>query len=114
MSLAALWIKWCKARARAHCWQEECILLEEEMDRVIQYFSWCAKWWKDIVECFVSMLVPEGTDEAVFCEGKHTYALRQAAIQGALQVHCTDAWDRLWDRLKKGECAALDIESLIK
>ena len=114
MSLAALRIEWCKARARTHRWQEECILLEEEMEHVIRYFSWRAKWWKDIAEHFVSMLMPAGTDEAIFREGKHAYALHQAASQGALQAHCADVWDRLQDRLKKGECAALDIESLIK
>jgi hypothetical protein len=84
------------------------------MNHVIRYFSWRAKWWKDIAERFVSTLMPEGTDEGVFREGRHAYALRQAAIQAVLQAHCTDAWDRLWDQLKKGECAALDIESLIE
>lgn len=84
------------------------------MDRVIQYFSWRAKWWKDIAERFVSTLMLQGTDEAIFREGRHAYAQRQAEIQAALQAHCTDAWDTLRDQLKKGECAALDIESLIK
>lgn len=84
------------------------------MDRVIRYFSWRAKWWKDIAERFVSTLMLQGTDEAIFREGRHAYAQRQAEIQAALQAHCTDAWDTLRDQLKKGECAALDIESLIK
>ncbi|KAJ3513191.1 hypothetical protein NLJ89_g3086 [Agrocybe chaxingu] len=42
----ALRIEWCKARARAHRWQEECVLLAEEMRRVIAFFQWQCQWWK--------------------------------------------------------------------
>ncbi|KAJ3503382.1 hypothetical protein NLJ89_g8461 [Agrocybe chaxingu] len=35
----ALRIEWCKARARAHRWQEECVLLAEEMRRVYLFSS---------------------------------------------------------------------------
>ncbi|KAH7917767.1 hypothetical protein BV22DRAFT_1052206 [Leucogyrophana mollusca] len=37
--------EWAKARARAHRWTEEAMLLKEEMQRVRVYLNWRAKWW---------------------------------------------------------------------
>lgn len=42
----ALRIEWCKARARAQRWQEECILLWEEMRRVVDFHQWQAGIWE--------------------------------------------------------------------
>ncbi|KAF8224566.1 hypothetical protein L208DRAFT_1310555 [Tricholoma matsutake] len=39
-------VKWAKARARAEQWQEEVILLEEEMRRVLEFCQWKARWWE--------------------------------------------------------------------
>ncbi|KAF9487343.1 hypothetical protein BDN71DRAFT_1485341 [Pleurotus eryngii] len=57
-------IEWCKAQARAQRWQEECILLWEEMHRVIEFHKWQAGVWKT------------RADEAS-CRGVHVYVLRQ-------------------------------------
>ncbi|KAJ6459377.1 hypothetical protein C8R47DRAFT_1081340 [Mycena vitilis] len=43
-------VEWAKARARADRWQEELILLEEEMRRVLEFCSWKARWWEARVE----------------------------------------------------------------
>ncbi|KAF8236839.1 hypothetical protein L208DRAFT_1199117, partial [Tricholoma matsutake] len=40
ISEEALLVEWCKVHARAHWWQEECLLLEEEMCRVKEFFTW--------------------------------------------------------------------------
>ncbi|KAF8880833.1 hypothetical protein BD779DRAFT_1758571, partial [Infundibulicybe gibba] len=64
----ALRIEWCKARARAHRWQEECILLREEMRRVESFFEWQA----------------DG--------GRRAYALGQAALRKTMSARCTAAW----------------------
>ncbi|KAF8960091.1 hypothetical protein BDZ97DRAFT_1922493 [Flammula alnicola] len=88
---AALCIEWCKARARAHRWQEECLLLQEEMHRVIAYFSWQAKKWRRQAEGHADkVLTSSRTDarlvaadtaaESIVREGKVTYAYQQAAI----------------------------------
>lgn len=45
--IAALKIEWCKARARSERWEEEVILVSEEMRRVQEYGRWKAKWWRD-------------------------------------------------------------------
>ncbi|RDX44815.1 hypothetical protein OH76DRAFT_1328515, partial [Lentinus brumalis] len=42
----SLRVEWCKARARAQRWTEECELLQEEMRRVLQYHEWRADWWE--------------------------------------------------------------------
>ncbi|KDQ23111.1 hypothetical protein PLEOSDRAFT_1017784, partial [Pleurotus ostreatus PC15] len=42
----ALRIEWCKTRARAQRWQEECVLLGEEMRRVLEFHRWQAKEWE--------------------------------------------------------------------
>ncbi|KAG1903738.1 uncharacterized protein F5891DRAFT_947152 [Suillus fuscotomentosus] len=41
----SLRVEWCKARARAHRWEEEVQLLHEEMRRVIAFLDWHAGWW---------------------------------------------------------------------
>ncbi|KIK34019.1 hypothetical protein CY34DRAFT_18005 [Suillus luteus UH-Slu-Lm8-n1] len=40
-------VEWCKSRARAMCWEEEVELLQEEMQRVLQFFDWQANWWDE-------------------------------------------------------------------
>ena len=40
---SALRVKWCKARARASRWSEECKLIEEEMCRVIAFHIYQAR-----------------------------------------------------------------------
>ena len=73
----ALRIEWCKARARAHRWQEECLLLAEEMRRILAFFAWQENEWKCRTKSF-----PSGSDnELQLVEGKIAYALRQANIR---------------------------------
>lgn len=39
-------VEWAKSKARADRWQEEIVLLTEEMRRVLKYFEWKAAWWR--------------------------------------------------------------------
>ncbi|KIK60042.1 hypothetical protein GYMLUDRAFT_142618, partial [Collybiopsis luxurians FD-317 M1] len=39
-------VLWCKARARALRWQEECVFLQEEMRRVKKFFDYEQKLWE--------------------------------------------------------------------
>jgi len=39
-------VKWAKTHARANRWQEEVILLMEEMRHVVVYLDWKALWWR--------------------------------------------------------------------
>ncbi|KAJ8515159.1 hypothetical protein ONZ45_g7382 [Pleurotus djamor] len=75
----ALRIEWCKTRARAHRWQEECLLLHEEMRRVVQFHEYQTNIWTSRAE-------------VVETEGKRAYALRQASIQRGLADKCRKSW----------------------
>lgn len=63
-TILALKIEWCKARARSERWEEEVILLVEEMRRVLAYGRWKAEWWRGKVgrRSNVSPEVLEGID----------------------------------------------------
>ena len=51
----ALRIEWCKAHACAHRWQEECLLLAEEMLRIlVAFFTWQENEWKSHTMSFPS------------------------------------------------------------
>ncbi|KAG2139338.1 hypothetical protein DEU56DRAFT_912179 [Suillus clintonianus] len=79
-------IKWCKARARAMQWNEEVELLQEEMQRILQFFNWQATSWCERA----NQSWPEGPAER---EGKIAYARRQAALHCALSVTCRSSWE---------------------
>ncbi|KZT00010.1 uncharacterized protein LAESUDRAFT_765008 [Laetiporus sulphureus 93-53] len=38
-----------KHGARAHRWSEECQLLKEEMQHVVQYHNYQAEWWLGLI-----------------------------------------------------------------
>ncbi|TFK68354.1 hypothetical protein BDN72DRAFT_870985 [Pluteus cervinus] len=75
-------LEWCKSRARAHRWQEECLLLEEEMRRVKQFFQHEVKRWQALADD------PFNKDD----EGRHAYALRQARVREQLYDRCINSW----------------------
>ncbi|KAG6863790.1 hypothetical protein C0991_003199 [Blastosporella zonata] len=77
----ALRIEWCKARAQAHQWAEECLLLEEEMWQVVLFFGHKQACWLELassVYCHV---------DKVTSDGLHAYATRQANLQGPWIIH---------------------------
>ncbi|PBK62569.1 hypothetical protein ARMSODRAFT_1024770 [Armillaria solidipes] len=76
----ALRIEWCKTRARAHRWQEEVILVLEEMKRVKAFFAWEARTWLE-----------RAAREDVL-EGERGYALRQADMHCHMRDHCSRCW----------------------
>jgi hypothetical protein len=39
-------VEWAKTQARANRWQEEVLLVREEMRRVIAFLDWKATWWR--------------------------------------------------------------------
>ncbi|KAG6887118.1 hypothetical protein C0992_000615, partial [Termitomyces sp. T32_za158] len=68
----ALRIEWCKARARAHRWQEECVLLNEEMRRVLAFFVHQDQVWN------ARSIVSYSHVDPVTAAGMRAYAQRQA------------------------------------
>ncbi|OSC96667.1 hypothetical protein PYCCODRAFT_1448403 [Trametes coccinea BRFM310] len=86
----SLRIEWCKARARARQWTEECTLLQEEMRRVIAYHDWAEKTWIER-----AAKVPASPS---YTEGSVAYARRQAAARSGMKSFCEHAWHyvKLW------------------
>jgi hypothetical protein len=95
----ALRIEFCTTRARAHWWQEECLLLEQEMIRVERFWRWDASrwrerevWWREGIPVSLSpedRQHPELVDRAsraaaVMVMGKRAYACHQAIIRDEL------------------------------
>ncbi|KAF8814361.1 hypothetical protein BYT27DRAFT_7219865 [Phlegmacium glaucopus] len=108
---ATLHIEWCKARARAHRWQEECLLLAEEMRRVVAFFSWQAEDWRRTARKVENQLPTSSeTIEAVAAteihaknivrEGKIAYAHLQGNLHDKIKCHCENAWADLCSKLQ--------------
>ncbi|KAK0505439.1 hypothetical protein EDD18DRAFT_1344252 [Armillaria luteobubalina] len=78
----ALRIEWCRVRARAQRWTEECILLREEMARVIRSHDHLIELWTRHAKSTI-----EGT-----AGGARAYALRQANIHREMRDYCLKLW----------------------
>lgn len=79
-------IEWCKARARADRWGEECELVKEEMRRVLQFHDWQKNQWLTR-----ATLVPPGLSPD-YAEGLVAYAHRQADTRSSMQAICETSW----------------------
>ncbi|PBK64390.1 hypothetical protein ARMSODRAFT_842607, partial [Armillaria solidipes] len=88
----ALRIEWCRARACAHRWSEECLLLHEEMKRVIRSHDHNIAIWTNRAE-------PGGA---------RAYALRQAAIRREMRDFCLKSWRHVDEWLAIGQANGED------
>lgn len=77
-------VEWAKSKARADRWDEEILLLTEEMRRVIEYLEWQAQWW--IIQGSrrrdTHLTIQEGV---VAYAAKHAAMCRQMAMSFALR-----------------------------
>ncbi|KAF8875848.1 hypothetical protein BD779DRAFT_1475909 [Infundibulicybe gibba] len=96
----ALKIEWCKIRACAHRWQEECILLEEETARVVAFFKWEAQRWKNLAG-YVNP--PGSNNDGAHEEGCRAYALQQIDNRDLMRSNCERAWRDLESWFQMGE-----------
>src|ERR1700733_11120852 len=79
---SALCVEWPKAKAHVECWEEEIILLDKEMQCILQYCNWTAKWWRDQQ----SLRTPDATND-ILSEGLKAFSEQQA----------TQELDMAWD-----------------
>ncbi|KAK0209438.1 hypothetical protein IW262DRAFT_1469039 [Armillaria fumosa] len=93
-----LQIEWCKSRAQAHRWHEECKLLRVEMDHVKLTLEHEANLWLSHAKSAIKgvALINAG-------EGAGAYAKRQAAIRKALQLSFEEKWRYVGQWLELGE-----------
>jgi hypothetical protein len=85
ISSTVLRVEWAKAQARADRWDEEVVLLDEEMRRVLEYCHWKAAWWMEQVP------LREGVSGPL-AEGLRAYAVEQADMEERVIVSWTAKW----------------------
>ncbi|KAK0488218.1 hypothetical protein EDD18DRAFT_1335263 [Armillaria luteobubalina] len=91
-------IKWCKTRARAHQWCEECQLLRVEMDRIKRTLEHEANLWLSHAKSAV-----EGVALINAGEGAGAYVKCQAMIRTSLRLSFEDKWQFVGQWLELSE-----------
>jgi hypothetical protein len=86
-------VEWVKARARAHRWQEELKLLDEEMRRVLAFGTWMASWWDQQASRRTGL-----RDD--LAEGLVAYAAEQAACEVARVTLWASRWSSVRDHAR--------------
>ncbi|KAK7043811.1 hypothetical protein VNI00_008423 [Paramarasmius palmivorus] len=81
-------IEYYKAYAWVRCWQEEILLLQEEMCRCVKTLSWQEEWWKKQAEIPAFM--------GAHRDGCLAYAHQQAAIK----CHIANCFSTRWSKPK--------------
>ena len=81
----SLHIEWSKSYARKLRWEEEALLVQEEMRRVITYHEWSAQWWRS------QAARRSNTDNATL-HGISAYAEKQAYLSSELARQSALFW----------------------
>ncbi|KAJ7144883.1 hypothetical protein C8R43DRAFT_891041 [Mycena crocata] len=79
-------LEWARAKARKKRWEEEVLLLEEEMRRTLRYLEWQAEWWD-------ARKTPRPDAETGVRAGVRAYAMKQAALHRRLKGHFKMQWE---------------------
>ena len=88
-------MEWCKSHARAKRWQEEVLLLQEEMRRVLMFLESEAQTWKVRIQ-----FSKQGIDEPTQ-EGLSAYAHEQSAVRQELKAYFEDMWKEVEEFVRK-------------
>lgn len=80
-------VEFLQSRARAKRWEEEVLLLREEMRRVLQFLLWSSHQWVSRVTGAQSI-----TREPALLDGLRIYAHKQSAITLRLESHFRFLW----------------------
>lgn len=78
-------VEWMKARARMTRWQEEFLILQEEMRRVIAWLEWKGTWWEQQAVCRVDV-------QLEILRGISAYAHKQADLVRRIARRCAENW----------------------
>ncbi|KAJ7306264.1 hypothetical protein DFH08DRAFT_824713 [Mycena albidolilacea] len=97
-------VEWCKAYARVKRWQEEVLLLQEEMARCLRSLEWQATVWDGrAAEPHYS---GKRTYSPMHRDGAMVFAARQAALRRALTARFRRMWWSLTDKIEGPQAAA--------
>jgi hypothetical protein len=81
----SLHVKWVKAHAWKQHWEEEVLLIEEEMHRVVMFHEWKAQWW-------LSQAQRRTDGDLSITHGITAYAEKQAHLCKRLAQSCVTLW----------------------
>jgi hypothetical protein len=81
----SLQVEWSKSQARKDRWEEEVVIVQEEMRRVIAYHEWRARWWR-------SQAARRSDVDDSLLHGVAAYAEKQAHFSEQLAWQCAAYW----------------------
>ncbi|KAK7459501.1 hypothetical protein VKT23_009484 [Stygiomarasmius scandens] len=100
-------IAWCKSRARAHRYQEESILLQEEMCCIQEAFKYEANLWA--VRAGVTQVTDKSNnvkrfadESAEMLEGRRAYAFYQVYVRLSMMKVCSITWQEIPRKFYEG------------
>ena len=79
-------VEWAQCIARADRWEEEVVLLQEEMRRVVHFLEWKSKEWISRADARVDVVTPE------VHSGLSAYAHKQASVFRNLAIRFCQRW----------------------
>ena len=83
--MTGLRCEWAKSKARASRWNEEVLLVVEEMRRVIDYFDWKTHWWSEQGKARTDLDID-------IADGIKAYAAKQGYINQQLASSFASKW----------------------
>ncbi|KAJ2911563.1 hypothetical protein MD484_g8853, partial [Candolleomyces efflorescens] len=107
----SLHVEWVKSRARLRRWEEEFLLVQEEMRRTVAYLHWKADWWQTR-----AALAPFKSDDVA--HGVTAYAVKQASLCRCLSARFGSVWSPVLKSVGSeldlgGSGAASSVESIV-
>lgn len=78
-------VEWAQMRARKCRWNEELLIIQEEMRRVLSYFEWRADWWLEQENRRKSA-------DLSLLSGVSAYAHKQATLCRRMAARCASFW----------------------
>ncbi|THH17670.1 hypothetical protein EUX98_g9084 [Antrodiella citrinella] len=87
---ASMRVEWCQMLARAERWEEEVILLREEMRRVVAFMEWKALSWRNEIGMRTDVSLS-------LASGLGAYANKQAAVYDKLVLQFVQEWYLVMD-----------------
>ena len=84
-----MWVEWCKAQECAARYEEEIVLVVEEMRRTLAYFKWLTREWES--RAVAPPVDGPGIDDMIR-KGISAYAYRQARIYRKMKDVFINSW----------------------
>jgi hypothetical protein len=77
--------EWAQTRARMCRWDEELLIIQEEMRRVLSFYEWRSAWWLEQANRRIAL-------ESSIQSGVVAYAHKQSALCLRMAARCAEYW----------------------